>query len=234
MEMLALIALCVLLLGLGLGRYWNRRDELQRLERTAGERLAGAEMSIALTARRGDAPGRVAREPHRVIRMLARELEGAGVALDPLTLLIAIAVLFASGAAIAWLRLPLEFALGCGGALAAAPIIYLRFSRRRRLKTLSRQLPYVLETLKSALGAGHTLMRGLQMAAHNTAPPLAGELTMLGKTKEINFPAKIAVAEGSLTVTSSFTIDRTQWGMTYGQGKVDNDVKLTVRVKAKS
>jgi len=57
--------------------------------------------------------------------------------------------------------------------------MYLRFVRRRRLKILSRQLPYVLEMLKSALGAGHTLMRGLQMAAANTAPPLAPELAML-------------------------------------------------------
>jgi polyisoprenoid-binding protein YceI len=63
---------------------------------------------------------------------------------------------------------------------------------------------------------------------------VTGTLTMLGKDKEITFPAKIAVADGSLTVTSSFSIDRTQWGMTYGQGKVDNTVKLNVSVKAKS
>lgn len=62
---------------------------------------------------------------------------------------------------------------------------------------------------------------------------ITGDLTMLGKTKSINFPATLAVGADGLTITSSFTIDRTQWGMTYGQGKVDNDVKLTVSVKAK-
>jgi polyisoprenoid-binding protein YceI len=62
---------------------------------------------------------------------------------------------------------------------------------------------------------------------------VTGDLTMLGKTKSITFPAKLAVTADGLTVTSSFTIDRTQWGMTYGAGKVDNDVKLTVSVKAK-
>ena len=62
---------------------------------------------------------------------------------------------------------------------------------------------------------------------------VTGDFTMLGKTKSITFPAKLAVTPDGLTVASSFTIDRTQWGMTYGAGKVDNDVKLTINVKAK-
>jgi polyisoprenoid-binding protein YceI len=62
---------------------------------------------------------------------------------------------------------------------------------------------------------------------------VTGDFTMLGKTKSITFPAKLAVTPDGLTVSSSFTIDRTQWGMNYGQGKVDNDVKLTISVKAK-
>ena len=60
---------------------------------------------------------------------------------------------------------------------------------------------------------------------------ITGDLTMLGKTKAISFPAKLAVANSGLTLSSTFTIDRTQWGMTYGAGKVDNAVKLTVVVK---
>ncbi len=62
---------------------------------------------------------------------------------------------------------------------------------------------------------------------------ITGDLTMLKKTKSITFPAKITATADALTVTSSFSIDRTQWGMTYGKGKIDNDVKLTVSVKAK-
>ena len=62
---------------------------------------------------------------------------------------------------------------------------------------------------------------------------VTGDLTMLGKTKSITFPAKLSVGGDGLTVSSKFTIDRTQWGMTYGVGKIDNDVKLTVSVKAK-
>jgi polyisoprenoid-binding protein YceI len=62
---------------------------------------------------------------------------------------------------------------------------------------------------------------------------ITGDLTLLGKTKAISFPAKISVAADGVTLSSSFTIDRTQWGMTYGAGKIDNDVKLTVNVKTK-
>ena len=62
---------------------------------------------------------------------------------------------------------------------------------------------------------------------------VTGDLTLLGKTKSITFPAQISIAAGTLNVTSKFTIDRTQWGMTYGQGKVDNDVTLGVKIAAK-
>src|SRR5271155_5684047 len=178
MEILVSSSLCVLLLALSLGHYWNRRLELQRAERSAGQRLSGAPILITSVATR-DSSARAAREPNRLLRALSRELDGAGLAFGPQTLLLAIVVLFGAGTTIAWLRLPPDFALLCGAAFAAAPLMYLRFVRRRRLKILSRQLPYVLEMLKSALGAGHTLMRGLQMAAANTAPPLAPELAML-------------------------------------------------------
>jgi polyisoprenoid-binding protein YceI len=62
---------------------------------------------------------------------------------------------------------------------------------------------------------------------------ITGDFTMLGKTKSITFPAKLAVGADGLSLSSSFTIDRRDWGMTFGQGQVDNDVKLTVSMKAK-
>jgi polyisoprenoid-binding protein YceI len=62
---------------------------------------------------------------------------------------------------------------------------------------------------------------------------VTGDFTMLGKKESITFPAKISVTDNSVTLISSFSIDRTKWGMTYGQGKVDNMVKLSVSVKAK-
>jgi polyisoprenoid-binding protein YceI len=61
---------------------------------------------------------------------------------------------------------------------------------------------------------------------------ITGDLTMLGKTKEVSFPAKLAVNADGVTLSSSFSIDRTKWGMTFGAGKIDDTVKLTVDVKA--
>jgi polyisoprenoid-binding protein YceI len=62
---------------------------------------------------------------------------------------------------------------------------------------------------------------------------VTGDLTLNGKTKSISFPAKVSESGGSFTLTSEFKIDRTEFGMTYGAGKVDNDVALKIEVKAK-
>ena len=61
---------------------------------------------------------------------------------------------------------------------------------------------------------------------------ITGDLTMIGQTKAITFPAKLSASADALTVTSTFNLDRTKWGMTYGQGKIDDIVKMTISVKA--
>ncbi len=61
---------------------------------------------------------------------------------------------------------------------------------------------------------------------------VTGDLTLLGKTKAISFPATIAAGD-TLTVTAAFPIDRTAFGMNYGKGKIDDKVELTVTVTAK-
>ena len=61
---------------------------------------------------------------------------------------------------------------------------------------------------------------------------ITGDLTMNGKTKEISFPAKVSTA-GGLKIDSSFSIDKRDWGMTYGGGKIDDQVAIKVSVDAK-
>jgi polyisoprenoid-binding protein YceI len=63
---------------------------------------------------------------------------------------------------------------------------------------------------------------------------VTGKLTLNGKTKEISFPAKIDMANGALTLAANFKIDRTNWDITYGKGKVDNDVALAINLNAKT
>lgn len=62
---------------------------------------------------------------------------------------------------------------------------------------------------------------------------VSGDLTLNGKTNEISFPAKLALADGTLKLTSEFKIDRTKFGMTYGQGKIDDTVTIKVKLEVK-
>lgn len=62
---------------------------------------------------------------------------------------------------------------------------------------------------------------------------VTGDLTMLGKSKSVTFPATVTEAAGTLTVKSEFKINRTDWGMTYGKGKVSDDVAMKVNLTAK-
>lgn len=48
---------------------------------------------------------------------------------------------------------------------------------------------------------------------------VTGNLTMKGVTKSISFPAKISVMPNELMADANFNIDRTQWGLVYGNDK---------------
>lgn len=62
---------------------------------------------------------------------------------------------------------------------------------------------------------------------------VTGELTLLGKTKTVSFPASITTTGDGLSVSTSFPIDRTEWGMSYGKGKIDDKVTIGISVSAK-
>jgi polyisoprenoid-binding protein YceI len=62
---------------------------------------------------------------------------------------------------------------------------------------------------------------------------VTGDLTMIGQTKSVTFPAKVAVSGTGLTLTSNFSIDRSLWGMKYGRGQINDMVKVAVSIKAK-
>ena len=62
---------------------------------------------------------------------------------------------------------------------------------------------------------------------------ITGDLTLRGTTKSISFPAKVQQSGGALDLSSEFTINKKDFGMTYGEGKIHNDVKIKVAVKTK-
>jgi len=47
-----------------------------------------------------------------------------------------------------------------------------------------------------------------------------GELTMIGQTKPLEFPAKVTVANGVVKGEATVKVDRTKWGLKYGSGNI--------------
>jgi polyisoprenoid-binding protein YceI len=66
----------------------------------------------------------------------------------------------------------------------------------------------------------------------DTGYKVTGDFTLLGKKKEISFPATIGTGD-TFTLKAEFKIDRTDYGMTYGKGMVDDEVAIKVDLKAK-
>ncbi|UYL09941.1 YceI family protein [Bdellovibrio sp. SKB1291214] len=54
--------------------------------------------------------------------------------------------------------------------------------------------------------------------AANGQVTVKGELTMIGKTNPIEFPAKVTVDKGVATAEATVKVDRTKWGLKYGSG----------------
>lgn len=48
---------------------------------------------------------------------------------------------------------------------------------------------------------------------------VTGNLTLKEATKSISFPAKVSISDAGVQTQANFNIDRTQWGMVYGNDK---------------
>lgn len=62
---------------------------------------------------------------------------------------------------------------------------------------------------------------------------VSGNLTLKDVTKNVTFPAKIEVIDNALTAVANFDIDRTWWGMAYGNDKSlkDKFISPTVNIE---
>lgn len=72
----------------------------------------------------------------------------------------------------------------------------------------------------------------------NATHKISGNLTLKDSTKNVSFPAKVEISEASLKASANFNIDRTQWGLFYGNDKSLGDkfiypeVKITLALNA--
>jgi polyisoprenoid-binding protein YceI len=67
---------------------------------------------------------------------------------------------------------------------------------------------------------------------------ITGNLKIKDSTKSISFPAKISIAGSTMIADANFNIDRTQWGMNYGNDKskgvkyIKPEINLKVHLEA--
>jgi len=58
---------------------------------------------------------------------------------------------------------------------------------------------------------------------------ITGDLTLLGTTQSITFPATVSTADG-LALDATFKLDRTEFGMDYGTDNIKKDVEMAVKI----
>lgn len=59
---------------------------------------------------------------------------------------------------------------------------------------------------------------------------ITGDLMLLNNTQSITFPAKVSAEGGELKLESEFNIDRTEFGMNYGEDSIEKEVTLTFNI----
>ena len=69
---------------------------------------------------------------------------------------------------------------------------------------------------------------------------ITGNLTLKGVTKSITFPAKVNMTDGKVVADANFNIDRTNWGLVYGNDKslgdkfIRPEINLDVHLEAEN
>lgn len=68
---------------------------------------------------------------------------------------------------------------------------------------------------------------------------VSGNLTLKGKTLNVTFPAKVTVANGTVTLEAKFTVNRTDWDIKFGASEADpaewmisKDIEIGINVSA--
>lgn len=86
-------------------------------------------------------------------------------------------------------------------------------------------------------------LKGVKAKGGKDEYEVTGDLTIIGKTQQVTFPAKFSIENGVLQGSGAITVERLKWGLQYGSGsifktltadKIINDtfeLKLTIVAK---
>jgi tight adherence protein B len=193
-EVSIAVFLFVLVSSLALMLYASRRNYQRRRERAASHRLGGSEISSPTDAEdTSRAQTRTAETAPGFIRWFEDSIAEADLPISAIRLITLMLVLFVAATALMSVWFHVVIAAACGLGLASLPLVALNLKKQRRLRAFAQQLPYVLDMLKSALESGHSLLRGLQMAANNSPEPMAGELRAVVEQVRVGMTLSMAL-----------------------------------------
>ncbi len=197
--MVASALIFVLVLAIVFGIYWafverpERAGEAALRRRLGGEKSSGLLMSgVQREERRlSDLPAfnRLLAPRANLIGPLVLLVEQSGVRTTVGVVALATACLFMVGvlageasAGSLWLG------LGLGVCLAAAPVLFLRFMRARRVRRFEELFPEALDLMTRALRAGHTFVAALGMVSEELPEPIAAEFKLLHDQQSFGMP----------------------------------------------
>lgn len=113
----------------------------------------------------------------RWVPLTAAELELADVAMGPAALVVVIVCAAVTAFAVGYVLLGgVLFGLLLAGVVPIVTKLGLRRRTKKRRKVFTNQLHEALQMMASALRAGHSLPRGLDLVSQDSEPPIADEL----------------------------------------------------------
>lgn len=180
--------LFALMLGVAALLYGSRRSAELSENREMLRRLGGIPDPAGSDETRTQLAKPELRKAPGALGRLEEAISRAGLNVSARLYVLIMLVLFAAGAGLAGTWFGPIMALAVGAALGSLPLFYLKFRRGQRLKAFNRQLPYVLDLLRSALESGHTLLRGLQMASEHLADPMSSEIRLVLEQVQLGTP----------------------------------------------
>jgi polyisoprenoid-binding protein YceI len=83
---------------------------------------------------------------------------------------------------------------------------------------LTKVEPFSADTIEDneEFETDNTPKKDSELIEGNPTHWISGNLTMRGTTKNIKFPAVVSIADGVVSAKAGFNIDRTNWGLMYG------------------
>jgi tight adherence protein B len=170
----------------------QNREIVRRLTRPSTDN------DLDITRRRRPDEGKLLAIVYRInlLRRLEENMWQAGMYIRVGDILLIMVLLFGAGLFLGQALIHDSLiGLGAGAILASAPIFYIQFRKKRRLKAFGLQLPFALDLIKSSLEAGHSLQRAMQVVVGEFADPLGSEFRTVLEQTRIGLPLPRALED---------------------------------------